>query len=61
MAQGSNVSEEEWKEAFKAEMHAAGVGHMAEEEAEYQWLACPHVEQVDPVKHARKVAPAYYK
>lgn len=55
------MGEQEWKEAFKAEMHAAGVGQKAEEEAEYQWMTAPNVEQIDPVKWARKVAPAYYQ
>lgn len=54
------MNEHDWKEVFKAEMHAAGVGHMAKEETEYQLMIATNVEQIDPVKWARKVAPAYY-
>ncbi len=54
------MEEQEWKASFKAEMLACSVGDKADEEAEYQWLTAPNVEQIDPQAWARKVAPAYY-
>ncbi|MCD5327892.1 hypothetical protein ACFFU8_09340 [Chromobacterium piscinae] len=57
------MTEGEWKAAFitAMEAHGGSAFNMAEEEADYQWMNAPNVEEIDPIALANKIAPAYLR